>query len=92
MGILNLRLPSDPVERVGYLSGVMDAVHEELDEAFGRAYYEARLQRRFDAALGFKAHSKTRALSLCRAANERLGRPTRWGDRIDPSSSAYAGE
>ena len=89
MAILNLRLPHDPVERVGYLSGVMKAVEAELDDHFSQAYYEARLQRRFLPALGFKAHSKKRALALCRRANNRMGRPTRWGDGLDASSSAY---
>lgn len=91
MTILRLELPADPVERIGYLSGVLSAATTELDEAFSQAYYEARLQGRWDAALGFRTHSKTRALALCRRANERMGRPTRWGDGLDVTSTAYRG-
>ena len=90
--ILNLAgAPRDPLERIMWLSGVNDAVKRELDEAFGRAYYEARLKGQLDAAVNVGPHARKRVLAFTRAENERRGRTIRWGDRADPTSSAYSG-
>jgi hypothetical protein len=83
--------PVDPVERVFWLDGVMAKVRDELDDAYTEAYFEARLQGRFDAALRVGRTSKTKALRLTRRKNNESGRSIRWSDGADPTSSAYSG-
>lgn len=78
--ILNLNLPHDPVERLMYLSGVMQAVRTELDSHVQRAYFEARQQGQFGVALALGYHSEKKALAWTRAENEARGRTWRWGD------------
>lgn len=80
MPILNLTLPHDPVERLMYLSGVMQAVRSELESEVRLAYFEARQQGLFDAALALRYHSEKKALAWTRAENEARGRTWRWGD------------
>jgi hypothetical protein len=90
--ILNLDdAPESPIERLLWLSGVMEEVKRELDEEFASTYYEARVSGVFDSALAVGLHSKKKALAYTRKENERRGRTVRWGDRIDPTSTAYAG-
>lgn len=90
MRLLNLDdCPSDPIEAVMWLSGVREQVGKELDEAFGAAYFEARLQHRLEAAVTAGPYAKKRALAYTRAENQRRGRAVRWNDGIDPTSSAY---
>jgi hypothetical protein len=90
--ILNLDdAPESPIERLLWLSGVMEEVKRELDADFARTYYEARVSGAFDTALGLGLHSKKRALAFTRRENERRGRTVRWNDGIDPTSTAYAG-
>ena len=92
MAILNLDdAPHEPLERLLWLSGVREAAEAELDAAYQRAYYEARLSGRFDAALSLGLHSKKRALRWTRRENNANRRIVRWGDGVDPSSSAYDG-
>ena len=92
MPILNLtKAPTDPVARVMWLDGVMEAVKSELDEQYERAYYGARVQGRFDAAVQAGKASKSKALAYCRRQNEKMGRPMRWGDGRDPSSTNFSG-
>ncbi len=92
MTILNLDdAPHDPLEKLLYLSGVNEAVSAELDAAYQSAYFEARLSGRFDAALGLGLHSKKTALRFTRRENVARSRMLRWGDRLDPSSTTYAG-
>lgn len=80
--ILNLdSAPENPVERILYLDGVMAAVRTELDAALQQAYYDARLQGMFAAALDLKLHPKKKALAWTRHQNEANGRSIwRWGD------------
>lgn len=88
--ILNLEaMPENPIERLLWLGGVMAAVREELDAEFADAYYEARLEGTFEVAAGLGLHSKKRALAFTRAENERRGRAVRWGDGVDPTSTAF---
>lgn len=90
--LLNLDdLPRDPIERVMWLSGVKEQVEKELDAAFGAAYFEARLQRRLPTAITAGPHAKKRVLAYTRRENQRRGRSVRWGDGLDPSSTAYSG-
>lgn len=90
--ILNLsNRPSDPVEAVVWLDGVLEAVQRDLDAAYEEAYFQARLQGRFEAAVEVGRTSRKRALAFTRRRNEATGRQIRWGDGADPASSAYAG-
>lgn len=90
--LLNLDgAPEHPIERLAWLSGVMEEVRSELDSEYAAAYYEARLQRCLDQAVGLGLHSRKRALAYTRQENEKRGRTVRWGDGADPTSSAYSG-
>lgn len=90
--LLNLNsAPRDAIERVIYLDGVMEQVSAELDAAYREAYFEARMQRRFEDALRVGRASKKRALAWTRQKNEETGRSVRWNDGADPSSTAYSG-
>mgnify|MGYP000872330280 CR=1 FL=1 len=91
MPILNLsNLPNDPIERLLWLSGVQTAVTTELDAAFAEAYFDARLQGRFETAMGLGLHGKKRALAFTRHHNNINRRLVRWGDSLDPTSTLYA--
>jgi hypothetical protein len=81
--------PKDPIERLMYLSGVKEQVALELEEALAEAYFQARLQHRFEAALAAGPYALKRALALTRHENQRRGRTVRWGDGLDATSSAY---
>jgi hypothetical protein len=90
--ILNLAdAPSDPIERLLWLSGVREAVSDELDHEFSVSYYEARLQGRLATAIAAGPYARKRVLAFTRAENQRRGRTVRWGDRADPTSTAYRG-
>jgi hypothetical protein len=92
MSILNLNdAPSDPLERLLWLSGVKEAAARELEDAYAKAYAEARMERRFDAALSLHLHGKKRALAFTRRWNSSQSRMIRWGDGIDPTSTAFDG-
>jgi hypothetical protein len=84
--------PDDPLERLLWLSGVMEETKLELDKAYAECYFEARLTGRFDAAVGLGLHSKSTALRFCRRENSARGRAVRWADGRDPSSTAYSGD
>jgi hypothetical protein len=83
--------PADPVERVFYLDGVIAKVRHELDEAYAEAYFQARLEGRFEAAVRVGRTSRTKALRMTRRKNEASGRSIRWSDGADPTSTAYSG-
>lgn len=90
MSILNLNdAPSDPLERLLWLSGVKKAAARELEDAYAKAYAEARLERRFGHALSLGLHGRKRALALTRRWNSSQARMIRWGDGIDPTSTAF---
>jgi len=92
MGMLDLSdAPLDPIERLLWLSGASEQAKKEIEEAFSRAYFEARLSGRFDAAVGLGLHSRSTALRFTRRENNASQRMVRWGDHLDPSSSAYEG-
>lgn len=92
MALLNLEpAPTEPIERIMWLSGVKEQVAAELDAAFAEAYFEARLQRRLDTAVKAGPYPRLRVLALTRHENERRGRTVRWNDGADPTSTAYAG-
>jgi hypothetical protein len=83
--------PTDPVERIFWLDGVLAKVEAELTEQYGEAYFQARLEGRFEAALRVGRTSRTRALKMTRQVNEASGRSVRWADGMDPTSTAYEG-
>lgn len=88
--LLNLdEAPKDPIERLLYLSGVKEQVAVELEVALSAAYFQARLERRFDAALAAGPYALKRALALTRHENQKRGRSIRWNDGLDSTSSAY---
>jgi hypothetical protein len=91
--LLNLsEAPKDPIERLMYLSGVREQVASELEAELSDAYFQARLQHRFEAALAAGPYAPKRALALTRHENQRRGRSVRWGDGLDPTSTAYRRE
>lgn len=83
--------PSDPVARVMWLSGVKARVNAELDDAFGDAYFTARLQGQLENAISAGPYARKRVLAYTRHENERRGRTVKWNDGLDPSSTAYKG-
>lgn len=91
--ILNLdAMPSDPAEALLWLTGVKQAVEQELDEAYAGTYARLRREGRMDWAISVGVHGKSRILALTRKWNREQGRMVRWGDGIDPSSTAYVAE
>lgn len=92
MALLDLReAPDDALERILWLSGVMEEAKAELDAAYAEAYYEARLSGLFDAAVSLGVHPKSTALRYSRRENNARGRSVRWGDSKDPTSTKYSG-
>jgi hypothetical protein len=90
MALLNLdAAPDDPIERIMWLSGVLNRAETELDEQLAKAYYEARLQRRLEPAISAGPYNRKKVLALTRRENERRGRSVRWNDGADPTSTAY---
>jgi hypothetical protein len=90
MNILNLSdAPDDPIERVMWLSGVKEKAAAELEAAFSAAYFKARIERRLPAAIEAGPYAKKRVLAMTRAENNRRGRPIRWNDGMDITSTAY---
>lgn len=83
------QLPKDPIDQIIWLDGVKRAVESELDLLYEDAYFQARLTRRFEAAVEAGRASRKRALAWTRRANERRGRSVRWNDGQDPTSTAY---
>lgn len=72
--------PEDNLERLLWLSGVAEEAKRELEAEFQRVYFETRLERRIDAAIGFGLHPVKRIIAWTRAENEARGRMVRWGD------------
>lgn len=73
--------PDEPIPRLLWLSGVREAVADELDAEYRRTYFFARQQGVLDQALGLGLHSRKRVMAYTRAENERRGRViARWGD------------
>lgn len=87
MKVLRLSVPKDSVDAIAYLDEVQGVVLNELDEARALAYFDARLDGRFEDALRAGITSRKRALAMVRCLNDRMGRPMRWRDGLDASSS-----
>ncbi len=82
--------PNDPVERIAWLDGVLEVFENEISSHYEKAYFEARMQGRFDAAVGVGRTSRKQALAMTRRVNNRMGQSVRWGDGLDRTSSAYS--
>lgn len=67
----------------------MAKVRDELEVEYTDAYFEARLQGRFEDALRVGRTSRTEALRMTRRKNEQSGRSIRWNDNLDPTSGSY---
>ncbi len=87
MSLLRQSIPKDPVDAVAHLDQLQEQVLQELDEARAVAYFDARLDGRFEEALRAGITSRKRALRMVRHLNDRMGRPMRWRDGLDSSSS-----
>lgn len=87
MNLLSLSdAPDDPVERLMWLTGARETLDRELLQAFGEAYFNARLEGRLEAAIAAGPYARKRVLAFTRHENERRGRTVRWGDDADPLS------
>lgn len=73
-------MPADAIKRIVWLDSVEEQVRRELDRLYAEAYFEARAQGRFAAALSIGRASRKRALRWTRQHNESTGRTVRWGD------------
>lgn len=90
--VLNLdEAPEDPIERIIWLDGVQEAINAELECALDEAYFNARMQERFESAVAVGKASLKKALAHTRHHNSRTGSSVRWRDGLDPTSSAYSG-
>lgn len=54
------------------------ALQNEVDRQWASLYFDARLDGDFDAVVRLGPHSRTQALAMTRAENERRGRKIRW--------------
>ena len=81
--------PHDPIARLLWLSGAAEAAKAEIEEAFSKAYFEARLSQRLDTAVDLGLHSKSTILRMTRRENNTSGRMVRWNDGADPTSTTY---
>lgn len=72
--------PTDPVERLMWLSGAREAFDAQLAAEFQKAYFDARRTGRLDAALSLHLHSRKRILAFSRHENEARGRMLKWND------------
>lgn len=81
MNLLNLdAAPDDSLERLLWLSGVMEEAKKELNAELQRTYFDVRVEQRLASALALGLHSQKRVLAWTRAENEARGRQIRWGD------------
>lgn len=78
----------EPVRRAAWLSGVMTAVSGELEAELAAAYFEARVLGVLPQAVEAGPYGMKRALKMTREQNRRRGSAIRWGDGLDPTSTA----
>ena len=72
--------PTDPIERLMWLSGAREAFEQQLQSEFQRCYFDCRRTGRLDAALGLGLHSRKRVMAYTRHENELRGRMIKWRD------------
>lgn len=83
---MNLDLPDDPLERLRYLLETEREVGEQLEEAYARAYFDARLTGQIEPAMDLHRHSRKDILAMTRRLNHEAGQLVSWNDRLDPRS------
>lgn len=71
--------PDDPVERIAWLGCELAEYLAKHETALQLAYFEARLQGRFDDAVAKGPWGRKRASTATRRENESRGRAIRWG-------------
>jgi hypothetical protein len=73
--------PEHPLERLMWLSGVMEEAKTELDREYQRTYFQARTQGMLKDAVALGIHSRKSVLAYTRHENSALGVPIRrWDD------------
>jgi hypothetical protein len=73
--------PATPIERLMWLSGVMDQAKTELNAEYQRTYFEARSQGMLKSAVDLGIHSRKTVLAFTRHENNARGRIIRrWDD------------
>lgn len=65
--------PATPIERLLWLSGVMEEARAELSREYQRTYFEARSQGMLKPAVDLGIHSRKTILAMTRHENQRLG-------------------
>ena len=73
-------LPIDPVDRLRDLDLLAALVNDEIRREMSVAYFNARVQGRFEEALEVGPWPWTRAVAATRNVNEERGRSIRWQD------------
>jgi hypothetical protein len=84
--MLELDPPDDPLERLLYLLEIEQLVERELEAAYSRAYFDARLTGQIDAAMDLRRHSRKDILAMTRRLNHEAGLQVSWGDGLDRRS------
>lgn len=88
MTYLDLRsAPTDPTERLLWLTGIEGAVAAELDYEFTNLYGRLRLQGALETAFALRLHSRKRILAYTRKFN--ASRSIRWSDGLDSTSTNF---
>lgn len=88
MSAICLKVPRDPIAAIEYLNAVSD----QIEEAYAEAYFSARFNQRLTEALEVARHSRKAVIAMTRSVNNRMGRPVRWSDAADPLTSTYRGD
>lgn len=73
-------LPDDPLEALAFLLDVEAQVKGELERAYARTYFEARLGGVIDVAIDLRRHGRKRILAMTRRLNYEGGSSVRWRD------------
>lgn len=72
--------PTDPVERLLWLSGAREAFEAQLNAEWQRSYFDCRRTGRLDTAMSLGLHSRKRIMAFTRHENELRGRMIKWND------------
>lgn len=65
--------PATPIERLMWLSGVMEEARAELSAEYQRTYFDARSQGMLKEAVNLGIHSRKTCIAMTRHENQRLG-------------------
>ena len=81
-------IPDDPVEALAHLLETEEKFNAEVDEAYGRIYFQLRMIGQLDVGFELGRHSRSRILAMIRARNLPGRAGVTWGDGLDRTSSA----